>query len=115
MDISPIRKYFFGRFSSYRYFTCKLKYIYNINIQAGDTYIESGAGSTLLKFGLLIVLANLLLKLFLGIGLWKMAMEFKNNSIKSSQYNEEQINEGDPAILKTKNNFNEKEGEIQDY
>ena len=68
--------------------------------------MESGAGSTLLKFGLLIVLANLLLKLFIGIGLWKIAMEYKTISIKSSQYNEEQINDGDPNILRAKNNFN---------
>ena len=44
------------------------------------------------KFGLLIILANILLKLFVGIGLWKMAMEFKLNSAKSSfKYDEEQI------------------------
>jgi hypothetical protein len=32
------------------------------------------------KFGLLFVLANLFLKLFIGIGLWKIAMEFKNGA-----------------------------------
>lgn len=47
---------------------------------AGDTYLESGAGSTMLKFGLLILLANIFLKLILGIGLWKMAMETKANT-----------------------------------
>lgn len=47
------------------------------------------------KFGLLIILANLFLKLFVGIGLWKMAMEFKlSGSVKSSlKYDEEQIGE----------------------
>ena len=61
----------------------------------------------MLKFGLLLVLANIFLKLFIGIGLWKMAMEFKN-SVKSSslKYDEEQIGEGDPNILKGQNNFN---------
>ena len=49
------------------------------------------------KFGLLIVLANILLKLFVGIGLWKMAMEFKLGGVKSSfKYDEEQI--GDSNI-----------------
>ena len=32
----------------------------------------------MIKFGFLLVLANLFLKLFIGIGLWKMAMEFKS-------------------------------------
>lgn len=50
-------------------------------MQAGDTYLESGAGSTMLKFGLLILLANIFLKLILGIGLWKMAMETKSNAV----------------------------------
>jgi hypothetical protein len=31
----------------------------------------------LLKFGLLFVLANVFLKLFVGIGIWKMALENK--------------------------------------
>ena len=35
----------------------------------------------MLKFGLLILLANIFLKLILGIGLWKMAMETKSNSV----------------------------------
>ena len=45
------------------------------------------------KFGLFIVLANLFLKIFVGIGLWKMAMEFKlSGSVKSSiKYDEEHI------------------------
>ena len=34
----------------------------------------------MLKFGLLILLANISLKLILGIGLWKMAMETKANT-----------------------------------
>ena len=34
----------------------------------------------MLKFGLLILLANIFLKLILGIGLWKMAMETKANT-----------------------------------
>jgi hypothetical protein len=34
----------------------------------------------MLKFGLLILLANIFLKLILGIGLWKMAMETKANN-----------------------------------
>ena len=55
----------------------------------------------MLKFGLLLVLANVFLKLFIGIGLWKMAMEFKSSGIKSSvKYEEEQIGEGDPNILR---------------
>ena len=49
------------------------------------------------KFGLLFVLANLLLKLFTGIGLWKMAMEFKLGG-SSVKYDEEQIGEGEPNI-----------------
>ena len=40
--------------------------------KGNTTYIESGAGSTMLKFGLLLLLGNLLLKCLLGIGLWKM-------------------------------------------
>ena len=35
----------------------------------------------MLKFGLLILLANIFLKLILGIGLWKMAMETKSNAV----------------------------------
>lgn len=58
------------------------------------------------KFGLLLVLANICLKLFIGIGLWKMAMEFKNSGKSSSlKYEEEQIGEGDPNILRGQNNF----------
>ena len=34
----------------------------------------------MLKFGLLILLSNIFLKLILGIGLWKMAMETKANT-----------------------------------
>ena len=65
------------------------------------------------KFGLLFVLANLLLKLFIGIGLWKMAMEFKSGGIKSSvKYDEEQIGEGDPNILRGQNDLNDKQGRI---
>ena len=35
----------------------------------------------MLKFWLLILLANIFLKLILGIGLWKMAMETKSNAV----------------------------------
>ena len=57
------------------------------------------------KFGLLFILANILLKLFIGIGLWKMAIEYKSGfGVKSSvNYNEEQIGEGDPNILRGQN------------
>lgn len=67
----------------------------------------------MLKFGLLLVLANIFLKLFIGIGLWKMAMEFKSGGPKSSvQYEEEQIGEGDPNILRGQNDLNSREGGI---
>ena len=59
----------------------------------------------MLKFGLLLVLANLFLKVFIGIGLWKMGMEFKAGMKSSVNYNEEQIGEGDPNILRGQNNF----------
>ena len=76
--------------------------------------MESGAGSTMLKLGLLLVLANIFLKLFIGIGLWKMAMEVKSSRIKSSiKYEEEQINEGDPYILRGKKNDDNKQDEIK--
>ena len=65
----------------------------------------------MLKFGLLLVLANIFLKLFIGIGLWKMAMEFKSGGVKSSVgYDEEQIGDGDPNILRGQNDFNGREG-----
>lgn len=50
------------------------------------------------KFGLLLILANLLLKLFIGIGLWTMAMEFKSNIKSSVKYDEEPIREAEPNI-----------------
>ena len=76
--------------------------------------MESGAGSTMLKLGLLLVLANIFLKLFIGIGLWKMAMEVKSSRIKSSiKYEEEQINEGDPYILRGKKKEDNKQDEIK--
>ena len=63
----------------------------------------------MLKFGLLLVLGNIFLKLFIGIGLWKMGMELKSMGIKSSlKYDEEQIGEGDPNILRGQNDFNDK-------
>ena len=34
----------------------------------------------MLKFGLLILLINLFLKLILGVGLWKMAMNHKSEN-----------------------------------
>ena len=47
----------------------------------------------MLKFGLLLVLANLFLKLFLGVGIWKMAMEGKTGVKSSLKYDEEPIGE----------------------
>lgn len=58
------------------------------------------------KFGLLILLANIILKLGLGIGLWKIAMEYKSGLSSSTKYNEEQINDGNPEILRGPNNNN---------
>ena len=67
----------------------------------------------MLKLGLLLVLANLFLKFFIGIGLWKMAMENKAGGVKSSvNYEEEQIVEGDPNILKAQNDYNGRQGRI---
>ena len=66
----------------------------------------------MLKFGLLLVLANLFLKLFIGIGLWKMGMEFKAGVKSSVNYNEEQIGEGDQNILRGQNDLNERQGRI---
>ena len=60
----------------------------------------------MLKFGLLLVLANLFLKLFLGVGIWKMAMEGKSGVKSSLKYEEEQIGEGDPNILRGQNDAN---------
>ncbi len=69
--------------------------------------MESGAGSTMLKFGLLLVLANALLKIVIGIGLWKMGLDFKLIGNKSStNYVEEQIAEGDSNV------FNNRQGVI---
>ena len=64
----------------------------------------------MLKFGLLIVLANIFLKLLEGVGLWNMAMEFKNkeNINSSDKYNEEQIEAGNPEILRGQNNNNKR-------
>ena len=55
----------------------------------------------MLKFGLLFILANVFLKLFIGIGIWRMAMENKSGpGVKSSlKYEEEKIEEGDPYNL----------------
>ena len=53
------------------------------------------------KFGLLLILANIFLKIVLGVGLWKMAMDFKNgdNGLKNSDnYGEERIEGGDPVM-----------------
>ena len=58
------------------------------------------------KFGLLLVLANIILKLGLGIGIWIMAMEFKSGLSNSTKYNEEQIDAGNPEILRAQNNNN---------
>ena len=45
----------------------------------------------MLKFGLLILLANIFLKLLVGIGLWSMAMDFKSGEAInfSEKYDEE--------------------------
>ena len=58
------------------------------------------------KFGLLILLANIILKLGLGVGLWKIAMEYKSGLSSSTKYNEEQINDGKPEILRGPKNNN---------
>ena len=55
----------------------------------------------MLKFGLLIILLNIFLKLVLGIGLWKMAMDSKMNY--SAEYHEEPIEGGNPDILRGQN------------
>lgn len=55
----------------------------------------------MLKFGLLILLANIFLKLLLGVGLWNLAMKHRNEEggLKSSdKYNEEHIEEGNPDL-----------------
>ena len=80
--------------------------------------MESGAGSTMLKFGLLFILVNVFLKLFIGVGIWRIAMENKSNQgVKSSlKYEEEQIGEGDPNILRAHQGKmqNEKNNNSQD-
>ena len=80
--------------------------------------MESGAGSTMLKFGLLFILVNVFLKLFIGVGIWRMAMDNKSNQgVKSSlKYEEEQIGEGDPNILRAHQGKmqNEKNNNSQD-
>lgn len=55
----------------------------------------------MLKFGLLFILANVFLKLFIGIGIWRMAIENKSGlGVKSSlKYEEEKIEDGDPYNL----------------
>ena len=54
------------------------------------------------KYGLFFVIANVLMKLFIGFGLWKSAMELKN--IKSSlKYDEEVIAE-DPNFINGQSN-----------
>ena len=63
----------------------------------------------MLKLGLLLVLANIFLKLFIGIGLWKMAMENKSGVKSSVNYVEEQIEEGDQNILRGQNDFNSRQ------
>ena len=66
--------------------------------------MESGAGSTMLKFGLLILLVNIFLKLALGFGLWNLALKHKNDMNNASPYNEEQIEAGNNEILRGPNN-----------
>ena len=46
----------------------------------------------MLKFGLLILLINLFLKLILGIGLWKMAMNHKSGNTVEEGMQENQDN-----------------------
>jgi hypothetical protein len=48
------------------------------------------------------------MKLFIGVGLWKMGMDLKlGNDIKTSlKYDEEPIVEGDPNFLKGQNSDN---------
>ena len=59
------------------------------------------------KFGLLLVIANVLLKLVIGIGLWKISMDNKLIGNKSStHYDEEQIAEGNSNV------FNSRQGGI---
>ena len=62
----------------------------------------------MLKFGLLILLANIFLKLLVGIGLWSMAMDFKSGEAInfSEKYDEELIEAGNPEILRGQNNNN---------
>ena len=54
--------------------------------------MESGAGSTLLKLGLLLVLANIFLKLFIGIGLWKIGMAKKSAQAQNEVLSNEEQN-----------------------
>ena len=80
------------------------KFNFFINFkQAGELYLESSSGSTMSKGGLLVILVNLLLKLIVGFGLWRMAMNYRavnnnNNAEDISQnpnyYVDEPINEG---------------------
>jgi hypothetical protein len=65
-------------------------------------YLESGAGSTLLKWGLIIALVNICLKFCIGILLWKIAMESKLTK-SSVKYTEEQIGAGDPNLFREQN------------
>jgi hypothetical protein len=58
----------------------------------------------MLKFGLLLVLANIFLKLFIGIGLWKMAMENKSRAFQSSNQFEGQVVE-DPNYMRGQNEY----------
>ena len=59
----------------------------------------------MLKFGLLILLANIFLKLLVGIGLWSMAMDYKSGEAInfSENYKEEPIDAGNPEILRGPN------------
>ena len=69
----------------------------------------------MLKFGLLILLVNILLKFLLGYGLWKMSSEAKKENVKNSgKYNEEPIEEGDPNILRNHNKFDEENNNNED-
>ena len=60
----------------------------------------------MLKFGLLILLINIFLKLVLGLGLWNLALKQKKFLNNFSPYNEEQIEDGNQEILRGANNNN---------
>ena len=61
----------------------------------------------MLKFGLLILLINLFLKLILGIGLWKMAMNHKSGNtveegMQENQDNNDMLSQNHKEIISRK-------------